>query len=63
MLSIFVGIIVKLNLCWTIIMAGWDVDFSNEDEVKEYVQNIEIEYMFGCEKEHNSDSELMNYVN
>ncbi|XP_039255682.2 cytochrome c oxidase assembly factor 7B-like [Styela clava] len=32
------------------------INFKNEEEVKEYLQNTEIEFMFGCEKEFNSDS-------
>jgi len=36
-------------------MAGV-VDFTNEEEVKEYLNNIEIEYMYGCNKERNEDS-------
>ena len=36
-------------------MAGL-VDFRNEEEVKEYLKNIEIEFMFGCHKEHDQDN-------
>ena len=36
-------------------MAGI-VDFTNEEEVKEYLDNVEIEFMYGCNKEKNEDS-------
>ncbi|XP_076811802.1 cytochrome c oxidase assembly factor 7B-like [Clavelina lepadiformis] len=36
-------------------MAGL-VDFRNEDEVKEYLKNTEVEFMFGCHKEKQEDS-------
>ena len=37
------------------IMAGV-VNFSDEEEVQEYLNNTEIEFMFGCHKEKNEDS-------
>ena len=36
-------------------MAGV-VDFTNEEEVKEYLNNIEIEYMYGCNKVRDENS-------
>lgn len=36
-------------------MAGL-VDFSDEEEVQEYLNNTEVEFMFGCHKEHQEDS-------
>nr|CAB3232471.1 cytochrome c oxidase assembly factor 7-like [Phallusia mammillata] len=36
-------------------MAGL-VDFTNAEEVKEHLNNTEIEFMFGCHKENNQDS-------
>ena len=32
-------------------MAGRGVDLKNEDEVKEYLENLGIEYRFGCYRE------------
>lgn len=36
-------------------MAGL-VDFTKEEEVTEYLENIEVEYMYGCNRERNEDS-------
>jgi len=43
-----------LNLCKN--MADPDVDFTNPEEVNEFLTNTEIEYMYGCHKENDPDS-------
>lgn len=37
-------------------MADPNVDFTNPDEVNEFLTNTEIEYMYGCHKENDPDS-------
>ena len=37
-------------------MADPDVDFTNPEEVNEFLTNTEIEYMYGCHKENDPDS-------
>ena len=41
-------------------MAGRGVDLKNEEEVREYLENLGIEYRFGCYHEKNPKCELCN---
>lgn len=39
------------------------VNFQNQDEVKDYLQNIGTEYRFGCYSEKNPECKLFVYIN
>lgn len=41
----------------------FNVDFKNEDEVKDYIKNVGTEYSFQCYKEKTPDGMWKKYIN